>query len=87
MKFTILRHDIRNVDMVEVRDDGGRLLATVTPGDSDSHLRVISKYAVEAKINADPPRPIVQALMEMEGKRPSDYPKAVEIRLDLGAAR
>jgi hypothetical protein len=46
VKFEIKPHSLRaGVNIVEVMDDSGRLLlATITPGDTDRELRVVSRH-------------------------------------------
>ena len=45
MKFKVTPHSIRpGVQVVEVRDDDGNLLATMTEGDHPRQIKVVSKY-------------------------------------------
>ena len=56
MKFTIKAHLIRrDVEVVEVTDKAGRLIATVTPGDDDNEIRVTSKYLDRVETEGRPP--------------------------------
>ena len=83
MRFKIAKHGIRPIDIVEVYDERGRFIATITPGDSDGHIRVISKYLVDSALDLGPARPEVIAGLRQMGKPLSDYPKSVEVQLDL----
>lgn len=46
MNFCIKRHSIRrDCDVVEIRDDKGRLIGTVCPAHDGRSVQVLSKYA------------------------------------------
>ena len=50
MKFRIQPHALRpGVEVVEVYDDSGHFIATVSPGDDDREVRVTSKYIRDYK--------------------------------------
>lgn len=46
MKFTLLKHKIRKgVDVVELRDSSGRVLASITPGEGETpRLEIHSNF-------------------------------------------
>ena len=45
MKFLTVPHSIRpEIEMVEIRTDDGRLLATMTPGEHEHQMRLISSH-------------------------------------------
>ena len=45
INFKVWPHKLRPVDVVEVTDDFGRLLATITPSDKQG-IRILSKHIV-----------------------------------------
>lgn len=76
MKFNIARHSIRDVDVIEVFADDGRFIATVTPGDTDEEIRVLSKYA--AAVQSD------IGLVREQGVVPGEgMPASVRVKLQL----
>jgi len=76
LKFVARRHEIRDVDVCEVQERDGVLLATITPT-PDGSLKIVSKYAVEAFEDGPPmPHPI-------PGQPPI---RAFTVRLDKSVA-
>lgn len=49
MKFQLrLSSTRKGVQVVEVRDDNGDLLATITPGDTSREIRLMSKHLLQS---------------------------------------
>jgi len=58
LKLVVSRHELRNVDVCEVQEADGVLLATVVPT-PDGSIKIVSKYAVDAFEDGPPmPHPV-----------------------------
>ncbi len=69
MKFKVTPHSIRpGVEVVEVFDDDGNFIATVTQGDHPRHIKIVSKYMIDVK--PAPPKfpPIPAAIIYLSDK-------------------
>jgi hypothetical protein len=63
VKFRVVPHSVRpGVELVEVFADDGRFIASITAGDTDEEIRVVSKHGRDTMLQHSFP-PLIQVLL------------------------